>query len=103
MVYVDRRDYDVDLDLDMSDCCSISEYRHLVLMLVMRDHVLSRASICYCSSDASVASNAVDTGDVALKPMAFYHSPFPFRDTYFNSIHAKKEGKKTTTNKRERK
>lgn len=84
VVYVDRHDYDDDLDSDMSDCYWTSECRHLVLMLVVRDRVLSRASIYYCNLGASVTVNAVGIDDVALKPMAFYHFPFPFRDTYLN-------------------
>lgn len=82
VVYVDRHDYDVDLDSDMSDCYWTSECRRLVLMLVVRDRVLSRASIYYCSLGASETVNAVGIGDAALKPMVFYHSPSPFRDTY---------------------
>lgn len=91
MVYVDRHDYDVDLDSDMSDYYSISKYRRLVLMLVVRDRVLSRAHIYYHNSGASEMSNAVGIGDVALKSTVFYRSPFPFRDTYCNLMCKKKQ------------
>lgn len=81
MVYDDRHDYGVDSDSDMSDYYLTSKYRHLVRMSVVRDRVLDRANIYYCSSGAFVTASAVGIGDVALKPMAFYHSLFPFRDT----------------------
>lgn len=90
MVYVDRHDYDVDLDSDMSDYYSISEYRRSVLMLVERDRALSRAHIYYHNSGAFETSNAVGIDDVALRPTVFYRSPFPFRGTYFNLFREKK-------------
>lgn len=58
-------------------------------MLVVRDHVLSRAHIYYHNSGAFETSNAVGIGDVALRPMVFYRSPFPFRGTCFDSIRKK--------------
>lgn len=84
-VCVGRRDYGVGSDSDTLDYYSTWVCRHLVRTLAVRDHVPNRVNTYCCSSNVYFElSNAADIGGAALKPMASYHFPFLFRDTWSN-------------------